>query len=280
MPYVATAGARIAYLIEGAGPTIVFLHGTASTAAQWAAIRAPFAGDFATVAVDLHGYGDSDPWTAERRIELADEASAVAAVLQRVAGPVHLVGHSYGGAVALKLALTGREPLASLTLIEPASFHLLSDVHPADAAALAEITAVADAVTNLRPEEGLPTFVDYWNGAGTWAGLSAGRRAGLCRLAGTIAMNFRTARTEPARLEDCTRLRVPTLVLTGERSTRAAKWISARLAAALPRHLARTVEGAGHMLPRTHPETVIHAIAAHVAPIAGVEAPARRLLAA
>ena len=66
----------------------------------------------------LLGYGG----TAERRTlrdaDISREAEILEAVIRRAASPVHLVGHSFGGAVALTVALRKRVPVRSLVVIE------------------------------------------------------------------------------------------------------------------------------------------------------------------
>ncbi len=280
MPHTMCEGARIAYETSGRGPTLVLLHSTASSAGQWFGLRSELADRFTIVAVDLHGHGASDPWPGTRALALADEAAAVAAVIGELEGPVHLVGHSYGGAVALNLALSGR-PLASLTVIEPVAFHLLRDDPRIDAGLLAEVTAVAGAVQEgvLSGDYagGMARFVDYWNGAGAWAAIRPDRQPGLARMAPAVALHFAAAVGSPDRLADCARLAVPTLVLSGERTTAPAAAISSRLATTIPGCHACVVAGAGHMLPRTHPEPFLRALVAHLDRVTAGEAKARLL---
>lgn len=270
-------GARIAYDVTGCGPALVLLHSTASSSAQWSNLRGAFAGDWTVVCIDLHGHGESDPWHGRRPMALADEAAAVAAVLAQVDGPVHLVGHSYGGAVALNLALSGRA-LASLTLVEPVAFHLLREDAPM---LLAEVAAVAGAVRE-RVAAGdtaaaMAGFVDYWNGPGAWAAIRDDRRPALAALAPAVALHFAAAMGDPARLADCARLAVPTLVLSGERTPAPAAGIAARLAAAIPGARACVMAGAGHMLPRTHSDRFLRALAAHLDRVTSGEGEARLL---
>jgi pimeloyl-ACP methyl ester carboxylesterase len=82
------------------------------------------------VALDLYGYGESDSWPGNGPFTLTAEAALADAVLPTGNGLIHLVGHSYGGAVALRFATQYPERLRSLVLIEPVAFHLLRDEGP------------------------------------------------------------------------------------------------------------------------------------------------------
>src|SRR5690606_9533406 len=113
---------------------------------------------------------------------LLDEARLVERLFDRFEGPCRLVGHSYGGAVALKLAQRRPERIRSVLVYEPVLFHLLRD--RADAAAeRAEIGAVADRTRELtaagNAEGAAATFVRYWSGDAVWDALPPDRRAQL-----------------------------------------------------------------------------------------------------
>src|SRR5262249_58233939 len=105
MASINLGGARIAYAEAGAGETVVLLHATASSGAQWRALAEILRPCAHVLAPDLYGYGETDSWPGHGPISLADEAALADAVLPAGEGPIHLVGHSYGGAVALRFAM-------------------------------------------------------------------------------------------------------------------------------------------------------------------------------
>src|SRR5262245_10636432 len=126
MPTIDINGARVAYTAAGAGETVLLLHSSAASGGQWRSLAQRLQTRYRVIAPDLHGYGQSDQAPLPAEPGLADAAALVEAVLAReAAGRIHLVGHSYGGAVALRFAADRAERLLSLTLIEPVSFHLL-----------------------------------------------------------------------------------------------------------------------------------------------------------
>jgi pimeloyl-ACP methyl ester carboxylesterase len=260
---------RVACQASGQGQPVVMLHSSASSSGQWRTLRQRLQGRFRTLAVDLHGYGGTGQWQDSRPMTLADEAELVGAVMAQASRPVHLVGHSLGGAVALRAALTWPRRIASLTLIEPVSFHLLRDRGQPERQLFAEVKKVAGtirrAVERGDRQTAMACFVEYWNGLGTWARLSETKRAGLTACAEKILVDFRTTMEEPTTLMECRRLTCPTLVLRGALSPAPTWWIAELLAQTLRSAELTTVEGAGHMLPVTHGSVVNELIAAHIA---------------
>lgn len=251
------SGSPIEYLELGSGEPVVLLHSSASSGAQWHALAERLATRYRVIAPDLYGYGGSAPWSGKRPFSLECEAKIVVALLGSVGGRAHLVGHSYGGAVALRVAATRGERLHSLTLIEPAAFHLLRG---AETAALAEIVDVAErvayAVARNRYDDGIERFVDYWSGPGTWAAVPKNKRVGLAARLPKIALDFHAAFNEPIRLEDLRSMTVPTLLLKGTRSPFPTRRICERLAHVLPDASLKTIAEAGHMAPITHRDEV------------------------
>lgn len=238
----------------------VLLHSSASSGAQWRSLAQRLGPDYRVAAPDLYGYGAAPQWPGRAPFTLADEAERVHELLDRIGEPAHLVGHSYGGAVALRVARTRPGALASLTLIEPVAFHLLSD--------RGEIGAVADRVARALAcgdyVGGMASFVDYWSGAGTWEAMPAGKRDPMVARLGKVALEFHAAFSEPALPGEYRRITVPTLLLLGARSPAPTRRVCELLAGLLPHARLRVVEGAGHMSPLTHPEAVNALIARHL----------------
>ena len=100
----------------GSGPRVVFVHGSVTDAAlSWHKQR-PLAKRWTLVLPNRPGYGASP---IEGRVDFAADAPAIASLLDE---PSHLVGHSYGGIVAMLAAVMRPECVRSLTVIEPPAF--------------------------------------------------------------------------------------------------------------------------------------------------------------
>ena len=158
------------------GPLVIALHCSGGTSRQWRALTAALGPAVPVVAPDLVGTPGRGPWPGGGPFTLAHEAQPILDLIDGWTGPVHLVGHSYGGGVALRIAAQRSARIASLALYEPCAFHLLPDMGAEGAAALREIQEVARAVeTGLLSgsyQAAAERFVDYWNGIGTWAGMT------------------------------------------------------------------------------------------------------------
>jgi pimeloyl-ACP methyl ester carboxylesterase len=111
--------APLAYTRAGTGEPLVLLHGIGSWRHAWQPVLPALTGQFDVIAVDLPGFGDSEPLPARVEPHPAALAAKVGELLDHlgVAAP-HVVGNSLGGWVALELA--GVRPVASLTLLSPA----------------------------------------------------------------------------------------------------------------------------------------------------------------
>nr|WP_231402973.1 alpha/beta hydrolase [Caenimonas aquaedulcis] len=238
-------------------PRIVALHCSAGGPAQWDAYRT--LGDpaacWATPA--LQGYDAGATWRTGTPATLRGEAERVGALLAGTGGQVDLVGHSYGGAVALHVAMAWPARVRSVTVYEPVLFHLLQR-DPYSRGLAAEVKAVADDIAQeLRAhasERAGERFVDYWSGRGTWARLGEGQRAAIARRMPKVSAEFGAlfAATSHYRELDIPGLTVR--LVTGTASPAPVRRVMELLHYLLPRATLREVPGAGHMAPVQNPK--------------------------
>ena len=111
-------GTALHYLEAGRGEAVVLLHGAGGGAANWYRLMRPLAERFRVLAIDLPGFGLSD--SIEPRAPLGEQvADLVAGLLRQIdVTPAHIIGTSFGGLSAARLAQ--RLPPRTLTLIDAA----------------------------------------------------------------------------------------------------------------------------------------------------------------
>jgi pimeloyl-ACP methyl ester carboxylesterase len=121
-------GVELTYVDEGKGKPIVFVHGAVGDLRFWEPQRQAFASKYRFIAYTYRYHG-TEPWPDDgKNYSGAAHAADLTAFLTGLkAGPVHLVGLSYGGLLAAMVATEHSELLRSVTLAEPALFSLLTD---------------------------------------------------------------------------------------------------------------------------------------------------------
>lgn len=256
----------------GTGTPVIALHGSASTGAQWRSLSEYLAVHFEVIAPDLAGYGRSGRPVA--RPTLAAEAAFLRPVLDAAGGPVHLIGHSFGGAVALALAITVPDAVQSLTLIEPAAFRLLLNDDATDRMLNTEIAAVAERVrTDLdagQREKAAEAFIDYWNGVGAWARSSSHLQALILSAMDRVIENFTALAAPGLTARALKTISVPTLVIAGLETPLPALRTAELVAETIAGAQLALIAGAGHMVPLTDPHIVDPMIARHLSAVEGM----------
>ena len=245
--------------IAGSGPRVVCLHANASSSAQWRHLSELLAPRFQVVAPDLYGVGGTPEWPSDRVITLADEAALIEPLLAPAPGPIALVGHSYGAAVALKAALADPSRIAALVVYEPTLFAFIEQASPRPNDADGIRDAVADAAAALDTGDrfgAARSFIDYWSGTGAWDAVPEQRKPQVAAQVANVRRWAHALIGEPTPLAAFASLDVPVLYLTGGRSTASARGVTKLLAPTLPRVEVVEFAELGHMGPVTDPATV------------------------
>jgi pimeloyl-ACP methyl ester carboxylesterase len=120
--FVKIDGARLHVVIKGSGQPVVLIHGNPGSCQDWSRLYSPMASRYQTIAFDRPGHGHSERPNHED-ITIEVQARLLHATLKelRVESPI-LVGHSWGGALALIYALLYPESLAGVVLVAPALY--------------------------------------------------------------------------------------------------------------------------------------------------------------
>ena len=248
--------------------TVIALHCSGSGAGQWRALAEALAPQAALVAPEQYGTVSAGPWPGTKAFSLADEAQHIIGLLDDAAQPAHLVGHSYGGGVALHAALARPHAVASLSLYEPSAFYLLRAAGPAAAKELAEIEGIVDdvreGIATGNYDAAMRSFIDYWCGLGAWQGMKPNLKDALLRWSPKALLDFHALLEEPVADDDFARLDMPVLLMVGERAPASTRKVAELLYPRLRNSRRVEIKRAGHMGPVTHAEPVNQAVVRHV----------------
>ena len=247
---------------------VIALHGSLGSGRQWTRLAEQLGGGYHVMAPDISGYG-SNPAGPLLPTTLVEEVARLGDQIDRAAGAIHLVGHSYGGAIAFKMATAspyaGR--IRSLTLIEPILPTLLRENIPDRR--LHDLFAklgndISHDLWNGLHMEALDKFLQFWNGSGPGERLSDPVRLRMIQQMEKVAFDFTAVLGERDVGAAASGLRVPTLLYSGGLSPYLTQRIVGRLASMIPGAQAKHLPAAGHMLPLSHAGIINPDIARHI----------------
>lgn len=241
---------------------IIALHGTASKGRQWEHLCNAFLGCRSVISPDLPGYSDVPCASGEG---LSARLQPMLKDYLQIDHPVHLVGHSFGGALALRLAEMYPQKCLSVTLYEPTSLEVfrsatdIKEIHLFN-----EIKALATKVGNASSMDAMSLFIDFWMGKGHWQTLPYKAQQQLSRYATITAQDFRDGLFEAQYKSDYPPFTGSVRLLFGSRTMEIAKHVCRELAVRLPNATAVQLPDLGHMGPIQNPDKVNAVIMQHI----------------
>jgi pimeloyl-ACP methyl ester carboxylesterase len=245
-------------------PTALLIHSGGFTSRQWRRLAEALTPGFRVLAPNLLGYDPASPWPDRKPFHFGLDLDRLVSLLD-AAEPVHLVGHSYGGFLALQLALSRPDLVRSIAVYDPVAFGILDDVEDADARlALSNVRREWLPDSSGTDEAWLRAFVEWWNGAGAWTRLPEETRGAFRKMGWKVfqeVLSLSEDRTDRATYATIT---APTLVMGGGLSPLTERRVVEKLAAALPHATLRFFADAGHMGPVSHAREVNAAIVEHL----------------
>ncbi len=275
-----TSGGVTLHVRETPGPggvPAVYVHGLSGSATNWTDLAALLSPRAAGTAVDLPGFGLSRP-LASRDYSPGGHADALLCFLAGRGRPVHLLGNSFGGAVALTVAARRPELVQTLTLVSPAMPDrrpdprrvsdprlLLAMLPVLGRRARAELAAQSPRIRaeqvvrlcfgdpSLAPEHRLAEAAAEFEARARqeWAG-EAMERTGKAMIASWLRGGLWSV---------AARVQAPTLVVWGDRDRLVAPRLARRTVAAVPGSRLLMLPGVGHIAQIEAPDAVARAVA-------------------
>ena len=242
----------------GSGPVILCLHSSTGSGKQWNSLIERLAKKYRVIAPDLYGYGKSPDWPEDKVLSLDAELDLIASILDPICGSFHVIGHSFGAAVAFALGLKDPSRIRSLIVFEPVLFNILFQMDDLDAQA--EVWMLQDDIHWLLVDErfsdAAERFIDYWSGEGIWKQLPDWQQKAIEKRMKKVRADFDATMSQTTPLEDYRKLEMPILFLYGLKSPRATQLIAEWLTKELPNAEVRGLLPLGHMGPVTHADNL------------------------
>lgn len=280
----AVDGIALAYREQGEGEPIVFVHGSASDLRTWGQQLPAIGTRYRAIAYSRR-YAppnkDIEPGADDQMLPHVDDLAALLRLIG--AAPAHLVGHSWGGFICLLAAIRHPEMVRSLVLQEPPVLSLFVSTpprlrelcpllvrRPRTALAILEFGArtIAPAQRAFRrgdDDRALKAFAEGVLGKATYERLPEERKQQARENLGTLRAQLLGAGFPPLDEEDVRDVRVPTLLMAGQRSPAFLLRLTEHLQRLLPNAERVDIAGASHAMQEENPSAVNEAILAFVA---------------
>jgi len=247
-------GRKTGVRYAGIGEPAVLLHCSLAHSGAWSGVMAELADKLAMVAIDLPGHGKTE---FDPALDIQDQAcETTIAVLERMDGPSHLIGHSFGATVALRCAIERPELVASLSMYEPIYISLLASGNPeAYKQELADSEGFSKHLLVGNWQQAAEAFLDRWGSLGGFHVMPVAQQEYMLKTIPLILENAYSVtldRVGPVTLANIGQLDVPCLLMEGARSPETISLLNDLLEAALPNVQRRVFQTTGHMGPLSH----------------------------
>ena len=242
---------------KGSGHRVILVHSSVAGARQWRSLMESLSVRYNLAAVNLFGYGKTPAWSNGKDQTLMDQAELVAKLVPSGAQKVSIVGHSYGGSVAMKAAAMLKGRLRRLVLIEPNPFYLLAqngrDAAYQEAATLRDVIKTNGRAGTWRAAA--EVFANYWTGTGSWDAMPEDRQEKFAQALMPNSHEWDSVMNETTPMGDWERsLPSDTTVISAADTVGSIKGIVELMQEAAPSWRFEQLEKVGHMAALTRPD--------------------------
>jgi pimeloyl-ACP methyl ester carboxylesterase len=254
-------GVRLFYEERGGGTPICCVHGVGGSSAAWQGAIPELARLGRVITYDRRGSGRTQRLLPPRPVTMTEHAEDLSQLLPRVAGePAVVIGRSYGGGVAVHLALRHTRSVRALVLLEPAVRGLSADYDAWDRQFDASIAAAADSGVDAAAERFLLEVFGE-----TYQDLLPARVQQLIRANASALVADCTAPAVPVDAAALATIEVPVLVLRATSSLPALQAVAEAVASTVKNGRLERVAGS-HLIDPASPavlsflDTVLHRV--------------------
>ena len=240
---------------------VMMLHGTASNAKQWSQLATLLNQQYSVYTPEIPGYVKNENDTLQAFHSLDNRVKPLLDLLDSINEKIHLVGHSFGGLVALRLGELRPNKVLSITIYEPTVIGVFKGcTEPTDLALASEVKNLAEVVKHSSPEVAMESFINFWHGTKQWPNIPKSIQNKLCQYADIAAVDFLNGLEDLYQALPHQHFQGQVNVIFGSKTVPLAKGIATKLGQKLPNAKMFELAGLGHMGPITHAQEFNNAI--------------------
>ncbi|MBT5074880.1 MAG: alpha/beta hydrolase [Kordiimonadaceae bacterium] len=237
---------------------LLFVHGSFANANSWRKIIDCLPDHFDCHSVNLPGHGgmaDSDDFDSPTFKPEFDILKSALENIPNTEHGIHLIGHSYGGVVALAAAMDNALPIKKLTLFEPVDVAVLNVFSQTNTLNIIrgfrdeynQALAISDALACSK-------VIDFWGGAGSFDAVPAHIQTAMTTMTKNNIRHWVLCTENGREIEHYKNLDIPVTFINGSRSHDVAKKISSTLNNNLPNSNLYLIDNASHFMITSHAE--------------------------
>ena len=253
-------GAELNYIEQGEGDPVIFVHGTLDDYRTWGQQIGPFSKHYHVVAYSRR-YHYPNAWISnEKNYSATLHARDLAEMIKELGfESAHIVGHSYGAYVSLILACEHPELVRSLVLCEPPLFAWLLNIQGGDILLADFITdawePARQAFERGETEQAVKLVANGILGKGFFDKLPQEVRSGAMDNARELQAETQSSDYVPLfSCRDVQTIKVPTLLVKGEFSSKFLHLIIDKLEQCLPNKESVIIPDAIHLMNNMNPQ--------------------------
>jgi len=244
------------YVEQGSGDPIVFIHGSFANTSTWKYMVNALSERYHCICIKQPGHGGAPAPDDFDDPSVDTEVAIVEQVLKHLKlGPIHLVAHSFGGVVAVAVALSGRVPLRAMTLFEPVLTGILEmSERLEDAKAVDKFCDDYRSAIANQEAYACRRVINFWGGEGQFEQMPEFIKEAMDPLTDYNARHWDLCQNTVYPVETYDEFSVPTQLVCGDQSSPIVRSISECLLKHLANARMDIVFDATHFLVTSHAE--------------------------